>query len=90
MSTSPTPTPGATAASVSSVISEVSGIAEGILTALETVDPALALPAEIIAEIAKLASTAFAALSAAQGTPITVASVQALLVSTAPLNAPTS
>lgn len=85
MSTTPAPQP----SNLSNIISEIEEIANGVLTALETIDPALGLPAAIIAEVEKLASTALAAYSTASGTPITVASVQALLPNPTPLTPPT-
>ena len=80
----------ATAAEVTNIVTEVSAAATAILGTLETVDPAVALPASIVEEILALGTKAVAAWSTAAGTPITVAAVQALLVNPVPLTAPTS
>lgn len=90
MATTPTPAPTNSTANISAIISEVGGIANGILTTIATVDPTAALPVAVIAEIEKLATQALAAWTAAKNTAITVESVQALLPNAAPLSAPTS
>ncbi len=76
---------------IASSITEISGIADAILKALETI-PAIAGPAavadEIVVLVAELASKAVTAWSQASGTPITVESLNALLPNPVPLSAP--
>lgn len=91
MATNPTtPNPPVTAAQISDIIQEVGGLAADVLTALAGADPALELPAEVVALIAQLASKALNAWSTASGETITVASVQGLLPNPTPLTPPTS
>jgi hypothetical protein len=86
----------ATAATVTSVVSEVQGIADLILKTIEGVDPTIALPAEMANQVvdllAGLANKAISAWSASSGVQPTVDNVQALLPNPTPLtppNAPT-
>lgn len=57
---------------------------------VEGLDPALDVPIEAVKAAEALAVAAVTAWSNASGTPITVASVQALLPNAAPLSPPTS
>jgi hypothetical protein len=70
-------------AGVQSAIDAAGSVVEGL-------DPALAIPIEAEKAVEALAQTAITAWSNASGTPITVASVQALLPNPAPLTPPTS
>lgn len=69
----------ATASEVTSIITEIEQIASTLLDSLATIDPELGLPAELVTVIGGLATTAINAFQTASGTPITVASVEALL-----------
>jgi hypothetical protein len=75
---------------ISTDVTGISGIANSIMNTIEGLDPALAAPLEAVKAVESLASAALTAWSNASGTPITVASVQALLPNAAPLTKPTS
>jgi hypothetical protein len=79
-------------ATVTTAINEVKLAGDTILSTLEVVDPAVALPAaaaqQVLDLVAVLVSKALTAYSAASGAPITVESVQALLANPVPLTAP--
>jgi hypothetical protein len=75
---------------VLSILQEVEQASNTILATVEALDPALDLPVGVIQAIEGLATTALSAWSTASGTPITVASVQALLPNPVPLTPPTS
>lgn len=70
-------------AGVQQAINAAGGIVEGL-------DPALAIPIEAEKAVEALAAIALTAWSNASGTPITVASVQALLPNATLLTPPTS
>lgn len=80
----------AKAAVVATIIQETVDAAGKILPIVTALDPGVAVPADIAAEIAILAAKALAAWSAAAETPITIESIQALLPNPAPLTPPTS
>ena len=80
----------ATVAEVLNVLNEVELVLKPILTTVEALDPALALPIEVEQEIQNMATKALAAWSAASGTAITAESVQALLTNPTPLTPPTA
>jgi hypothetical protein len=80
----------ATAGEVLSILQEVEAASNTILATVAAIDPALDLPVGAIQAIEALATTALTAWSTAAGTPITVASVQALLPNPTPLTPPTS
>lgn len=80
----------ATAGEILSVIQEVEAVSNAILAEVSALDPALELPTAIITAIEGLANSAIGAWSSASGTPITVASVQALLPDPTPLTPPTA
>jgi hypothetical protein len=80
----------ATAGSVLSVVQEIEQVSNEVLAEIEALDPALALPVSAIESLEGLAQAAITAWSTASGTPITVASVQALLPNPTPLTPPTS
>jgi hypothetical protein len=73
-------------------IGTVQGVAGEILTTIEAVDPAADVPAEAaqaaLTLIASLVTAALTAWSNASGTPITIASVTALLPDPTPLPEP--
>ena len=71
-------------------IQAVQGIAGEVMSTIEGLDPALAAPIEAVQAIEALVTAALTAWSNASGTPITVASVQALLPNPTPLTGPTS
>lgn len=79
-------------ADISTGVVAVQTIGDTILTTIQAADPGVALPAasaELILDlVAKLAATALTAWSAASGTPITAASVLALLPNQTALTAP--
>lgn len=79
-----------TVGQVLTVMQEVEASANAILTEVEALDPALALPIGIVQAIEALATTALKAWSTSAGTPITVESVQALMPNPTPLTPPTS
>ena len=79
-----------TVGQVLSVLKQVQGASNAILAEAEALDPALVLPLGIAQAIEALAVTALTAWTTASGTPITVASVQALLPNPVPLTPPTS
>ena len=68
----------ATVGSVTTIIQEVESISNSVLAEIQALDPALELPVALVSSIEGLANTALNAFSAASGTPITVASAQAL------------
>lgn len=78
----------ATAATVSTTVTEIGTIADSILQEISAVDPAVAAPAAIVEMLAGLVTKAIAAYSAASGAPVTVASIEALLPNPEPLSAP--
>jgi uncharacterized YccA/Bax inhibitor family protein len=78
----------ATAAEVTSIITEIEQIASEVLTSLSAVDPALGVPAELVTVIGGLATSAINAFQTASGTPITAASVEALLPAPLPAAPP--
>lgn len=80
----------ATASEISAIIADILQVSGTILPVLESLDPGVAVPAEVAQELANLAAKALAAWSAASATPITVESVQALLPNQTPLTPPTS
>ena len=69
----------ATAGQVSSVTSEIQVVANLILSTIETIDPAVAVPVEVARMLADLAAKAIAAFALASGTPVTVEAAEALL-----------
>jgi hypothetical protein len=79
-------------AQVTGAINEVKLAGDTILSTLETVDPAVALPAataeQVLNLVADLVGKALTAWSAASGVPITVESVQALLPNQTALTQP--
>jgi hypothetical protein len=79
-----------TVGQVLSVMQEVEAASNAILSEVAVLDPALALPIGIAQAIEVMATKALEAWSASSGTPITVASVQALLPNPVPLTPPTS
>lgn len=83
-----------TAAQVQADVTAAQNAGNTILTAIATVDPAVALPAETADQVleltAALVGAALTAYSNASGTPITAASVQALLPNATPLTDPTT
>ena len=79
----------ATASSVLSIVQQAEQVGNEVLAAVQALDPSASLPVETIQAIEGLANVALAAWSAASGTPVTVASVQALLPNPTPLSAPT-
>ena len=80
----------ATASEILSIVQEVEQIGNEVLSEVSALDPALELPAAAIEAIEGLATAALQAWTQASGTPITVASVQALLPNPTPLTPPTS
>ena len=80
----------ASVAQVQSILQEVVAVTNEILTTIEGLDPALALPINVIQAVEGMVSVALTAYTTASGTPITVASVQALLPNPTPLKPPTS
>jgi hypothetical protein len=70
----------ATVADVSNILNEVNAASTAILNTLSAVNPSIAVPAAIAEEILSLATKALAAYAASSGKPITVESVQALLL----------
>ena len=80
----------ATANDVLSIVQEIEAISNEVLDVISSVDPDLGLPVAVIAQLEALATKAIAAWSAASTTPITVASVTALLPNATPLTPPTS
>jgi hypothetical protein len=79
------------------LVSEVSIVAKNIQSGIDSVggiiagvDPALVAPVGVAELLANLAAIALTAYSAASGVPITIESVQALLPNATPLTAPTS
>jgi hypothetical protein len=81
-----------TAAQVAADITAAQAIGDTILTTVAAADPAVALPADVatavLNEIGTLIEAALTAWSNANGTPITVANLQALLPNPLPLDAP--
>lgn len=79
---------------VVAVVTDVQTIGDEILETLSTFAPGVAVPAEaaqvILDLIAKFASKAISAYSAASGTPITAETLTALLPNISPLSAPTA
>lgn len=73
-------------------ITEVQGMAGTILTTIETLDPAVEVPAEMaqgaLTLLADLVTAALTAWSNASGIPITVESITALLPDSTPLPLP--
>jgi hypothetical protein len=83
-----------TTTEVTTAVTETQAVGDTILATLEAVDPAVDIPAATAATIldliAELVSKALTAYSAASGTPITTATIEALLPNATPLTAPTS
>jgi hypothetical protein len=79
-----------TVGQVLTVVQQVQAAANIILAEAETLDPGLALPVGIEQAVEAMAVTALTAWTTSAGTPVTVASVQALLANPAPLPLPTS
>lgn len=79
---------------VQNVITDIEADATAVLQAVENLDPAVEVPVAaaegIVALISGLIGKALSAWSAASGTPITQASVLALLPADTPLDAPTA
>lgn len=84
----------ATTAQIQADVTAAQAVGNTILTTLSEIDPATAPTAAaaeaVMALTASLVSAALTAYSNATGTPITVASVQALLPDSTPLTAPTA
>jgi hypothetical protein len=84
----------ATVQQVTTAITSVQTIGDGILKTLETADPGVAVPAESAGVILDLASqmvtAAIAAFAAASGTPIDATTIAALMPNATPLSAPTA
>ena len=80
----------ATVAQVSTIVTDVQEGSVVALGLLSSVDPALAVPDAIVAQLLTMASKSLAAYSAAAGVPITAESVAVLMVPTDPLDKPTS
>ena len=80
----------ASASEVLGIVQEVEALGNSILAEVSALDPAADLPVAAIAALEGLATAALQAWSTASGTPVTVASVQALLPNPTPLTPPTS
>lgn len=80
----------ATAGDVLSTIQEIEQVSNEVLAEIQALDPALALPVTAVTALEGLVNAAISAWSAANGQPVTVASLQALLPNAAPLTPPTS
>jgi hypothetical protein len=80
-------------ATITTAVNEVQTIGDEILAVLEAVDPAVDLPAaaagSILDLLAQMTTKALAALTAAQGTVISAASIATLAPDPTPLTPPT-
>lgn len=83
-----------TGATFIQILEEITGLAETGLKTAAGFDPILEIPVEIadavVPVLEQLIEKAVTAYSGASGTPITVASLTALLPDMTPLNKPTS
>jgi len=83
-----------TTTTVSTAVTEVQAVSNQILALIEATDPAVAIPAAtagtILNLLADMTTKALAALTAAQGTVISAASIAALAPDATPLSAPTA
>ena len=81
-----------TAGQLATGAAEVQGLAGTVLTTIEAADPAAQLPAAeagaVVALLAQMVAAAANAWSVASGTPITAASITALLPDSTPLPEP--
>jgi hypothetical protein len=79
----------ATAQDVSSAVTEIQLAANTVLSLISTLDPGVAVPAQLAEELLALAAKAIAAWSSASGVAITADSVLALMPNATPLTPPT-
>jgi hypothetical protein len=83
-----------TTTEVTTAVTETQAVGDTILTTVGTLDPAVAIPVAaagtILDLLAKMVSKALTAYGAASGTPITTATIEALLPNATPLTKPTS
>ena len=81
-----------TTGDVTKTVSEIQQIGDEILTVLEAADPAVALPAaaagSILDLLAQMTTAALTALTTAQGTVISAASIATLAPDSTPLTPP--
>lgn len=77
-----------TVATVTTAITEAQTIGDTILKSLAALEPEAAVAEDALDLVSQFVTAALNALSAASGTPITVASVQALLPNQTPVAPP--